>query len=458
MTQNLTASFRDPSGYIYIENNDIYRRINKVYFKKYELLMSGLYDHLTTKKWLISHKEIEHNDNFIIIKPTQLDFVSYPFEWSFSQLKDAAILTLTIHKAALEHNMMLKDATAYNIQFLNHKPVFIDTLSFDFYEEKSPWVAYGQFCRHFLAPLILMKQIGPDLNKILTCYLDGIPLDIVSGILPFTTRFHPVIGPNIHMHAKAIAKHKDAFGKGEKAKVSKKSLLNIAQNLIEYISGLSLTNKTEWGEYYDQINYPDQAFKEKEKVVYNMISRIVPETVWDIGGNDGHFTRIIKDICPFILCSDIDPMAVDVNYRQIKERKERNIYPFIADITNPSPGIGFSNKERLSLFKRIQNLSVDCVLALALIHHIAISNNCSFDMIAKLFAKIANYLIIEFVDRDDSWAKKLLNNKRKSKHLFNYYNKNNFEKTFNRYFSVIEKTDIKGTNRSVYLMERRNDI
>ncbi len=157
------SSFRDPSGFIFYHNNEIYRQINRIFQEDYDLLnTSGLYERLTKKRKLVSHQEVDFpiSDNTLaykVIKPEKIKFISYPYEWSFSQLKDAALLTLNIQKEALLSEMALKDASAYNIQFQDGHPILIDTLSFTKYIEGDPWVAYKQFCQHFLSPLALMN-------------------------------------------------------------------------------------------------------------------------------------------------------------------------------------------------------------------------------------------------------------------------------------------------------------
>ncbi len=156
---------------------------------------------------LIKHEEIESEKStfpnvFLSIRPSQIPFISYPYEWSFSQLKDAALLTLNIQNIALEYNMSLKDASAYNVQFNDGKPIFIDTLSFEKYKANQPWVAYQQFCEHFLAPLVLMSRVDMRLNKLLCTNIDGIPIEIASKLLPITTYFK--FGLLAHVHSLAL--------------------------------------------------------------------------------------------------------------------------------------------------------------------------------------------------------------------------------------------------------------
>ena len=189
-----SSSFRDPAGFIFFHNGEIFRQINQVCREDFDLLItSGLYERLTKKRKLVSHKEIEtslqnQQSGYKIIKPEKIKFISYPYEWSFSQLKDAALLTLNIEKEALNFGMSLKDASAYNIQFQDGHPILIDTLSFTKYISGEPWIAYKQFCQHFLAPLALISQNDVRLSELLKSYIDGIPLDLTSKLLPFSTK------------------------------------------------------------------------------------------------------------------------------------------------------------------------------------------------------------------------------------------------------------------------------
>lgn len=450
------SSFRDPSGYILVENGEIYRRVNKSYLTTFaKLTETGLYGKLVEKGWLIPHEVIKEGKDFIIIKPEPIDFITYPYEWSFSQIKAAALLTLRIHQTALKHGMLLKDATAFNVQFHNAKSVFIDTLSFDVYHDGDPWSAYGQFCRHFLAPLLLMKHIAPDLNKLQTSFIDGVPLEIASKILPAKTHFSPFIKINIHMHAKELDKHKNSFETNKNPQIALKTQQNIIQNMMNYVSALSLDAETEWGDYYAITNYDQEGFTFKETTVRKWIEKYDLKKIWDLGGNNGHFSRLIQDGCDTIICSDIDPVAVDENYRLVQKNSDQKIIPLIIDYTNQSPGIGFANQERLPFQDRVQNFEVDCILALALIHHLSISANCTFEMLAESFSCISKRLLIEFVHPEDSWADQMLESKRKARSLFSYYNKQNFETVFSEYFNFLEILAVPNCHRTLYMMERR---
>lgn len=271
------SSFRDPSGQVYTLDGEIYRQINEAGVSDYQQLMSsGLYDKLQAKKYLIPHQEVEikyapNEQACMVLKPEQIKFISYSYEWSFTQLKDAALLTLEIAKLAIEHGMILKDANTFNIQFHHSKPIHIDTSSFCRYKEGDAWVAYNQFCRHFLAPLLLMSQVDIRMAQLSQYYIDGIPLDLASKLLPLKSRFSFSIFAHIHAHAKIQKKYSETSNlqrKAPKHKISKRNLLGLLDNLSSLIKKLSWAPiKTEWVDYYNQTNYSDAATNHKGEVV-----------------------------------------------------------------------------------------------------------------------------------------------------------------------------------------------
>ncbi len=449
------TSFRDPSGFVFRENGVLYRQVNKAYADNYDLLMqSGLYKELTDRRLLIPHKEVkaEHagQDAYKIIQPELVDFISYPYEWSFSQLKDAALLTLKIQKIAGRYGMCLKDASAYNIQFKNGHPVLIDTLSFEKYREGSPWVAYRQFCQHFLAPLALMSFADVRLIQLSRIYIDGIPLDLASALLPWRSWFNQAIFFHIHMHAKSQKR----FSESKVSAVSKSFDRNALNGVLESLwSGiLKIEWKpegTEWGEYYGNTNYSSSATQGKMRLVEQLIAASKPDSVWDLGANDGLYSRLAGNRGIETVAFDIDPAAVENNYRVMKEKNETHMLPLVLDLTNPSPSLGWANKERSSLAERGP---VDLAMALALIHHLSITNNVPFAMSAEFFASICKKLVIEFVPKDDSQVQRLLKNRAD---IFVSYNREEFEKAFGAYFRTVEIHDVPESKRTLYLMEKK---
>ncbi len=451
------ASFRDPSGYVFTENGVLKRFISPLYFKRYKALTSsGFYKKLIDKKWLIPHEELENSADKITIQPTEIPFITYPYEWSFLQYKHAALLTLKIQKFCLQHGFTLKDASAFNISFHNGKPVFIDTLSFDFYIDDTPWNAYKQFITHFLSPLVLAKYHGVDFLKNMSNYIDGVPLELTSSLLPFKTKFSPFLYTNIHLLATYETKYREKTTSNTKVKkLSKKAQVSIIDNLYYYIKKLRISDKTQWGDYYDKTNYDEGSFKEKTTIVNEWVSDIKPNKILDIGGNDGTFSRKLPQENTTILVADIDAMAVDENYKNVLLAKEKHILPLVFDVLNPTPAIGFNNTERSSFLSRLHHFNPDLVMALALIHHITLSGNVPFSKSAAFFASFCKYLLIEFPAEEDSQVQFLLNRKGTVKHHFNFYNKTNFEDAYQTFFTVEKQKPIKNTHRTLYLLKNK---
>lgn len=448
-----TASFRDKSGFIYYVNGTVYRQVNNSYREHYdELMSSGLYDALLKKQLLIPHIEtneidFKSPDGYKILKPDVIPFISYPYEWCFEQLKDAALLTLRIQKIALRHGMVLKDASAYNVQFLNGKPVFIDTLSFERYISDEPWIAYRQFCEHFLGPLSLMHYTDVRLYQLLRCYIDGVPLDLISKLLPFTTKFSFSILAHIHSHAFSQKIHSKKASQS-KSRLSLQGLKNLVQNLQSATARLSLNKQsTEWDSYYSATNYNNDSEMEKKGIVSEMLKKASPTSVWDLGSNNGLYSRLASNEGIRTISFDIDERAVNENYARVRQEKEEYLLPLILNLANPSSAIGWANKERRGLQQR--GLA-DLTMALALIHHLAISNNIPLLQIAEYFSEISPMLIIEFVPKSDSQVKRLLTTR---KDIYTDYSIEKFEADFGTYFNLIDKRAIKGSERTLYLFK-----
>lgn len=459
MPEIVSASFRDPSGFVFKQDDEFYRQVNLAYKKDYDLLMSsGLYRQLSKAKALIAHQELSLNLSplleiaYKIIKPQQLGFISYPYEWCFNQYKDAAILTLSIARRALEYGISLKDASAYNIQFLDGRPIFIDTLSFEAYQEGLPWVAYKQFCQHFLAPLALMAKTDTRLSALMRNYIDGIPLDLASKLLPRSTKLNFGLATHIHFHAKSQEKYADQEISQEQVtgKMSKQAIYNLIDSLLSLVRSLSVkTITTEWADYYQDNNYTESSFEAKRDLVTDFIKAVNPKTVWDLGGNTGEFSRCASDLGIPTVSFDIDPGAVQQNYDIVKTNKEKFILPLVMDLTNPSPAIGWHNQERDSLIARGP---VDLIMALALIHHMAIANNVPLREIARSFADVGKFLIIEFVPKQDSQVQRLLSSRLD---IFPDYNPEGFKQAFLEYYTILNEQPVQGSERSLFLMKRK---
>ncbi len=451
----LSASFRDPNGFLFSMGGVLYRQVNRKYEREYTRLMeSGLYAKLVKAGMLIPHIEADQapakkEAALKVIQPERVPFISYPYEWSFSQLKDAALATLSIQRRALKAEMSLKDASAYNIQFVRGKATLIDTLSFELYKEGQPWVAYRQFCQHFLAPLALMALKDVRLSQLLRVYIDGVPLNLASALLPWTTRLNFGLATHIHLHAGAQKRYAGEEIKSRGGGMSKPTLLALIDSLDKTVRKLEWKpGGTEWGNYYEITNYSDAAFEHKKEMIRAWTERVKPAMTWDIGGNTGVFSRAAGEKSPFVASFDIDPTAVEINYRQVKEEKSENLLPLLLDLTNPSPALGWANKERDSFGARGP---ANLVLALAVIHHLAISNNVPLPQLADFFAETGKWLVIEFVPKSDSQVKKLLASR---EDIFPNYTRDGFETAFRERFKFLEVVEVRESERTLYLMEK----
>ena len=453
-----SASFRDPSGFVFVEAGIIKRSIAPIYFNQYEALSSsGFFEKLFKNQLLIPHKECSRTEEHIIIQPEHISFITYPYEWSFNQYKEAALLTLKLQKYALQHDFSLKDASAFNVTFHKGHAIFIDTLSFDFYIENSPWRAYKQFVTHFLGPLVLAHYHGAQSLKLMSNFIDGIPVKMLAAMLPFKTKLNPFLYSNIHLLSKFEDKHNEDYkGETKTTTLSKKAQLNIIESLYDYIKKLGLKEHSEWGNYYDKTNYSDEAFILKSNIIESWISKLETKNIIDIGGNDGTFVRRLQHHVEQALVCDIDNNAVDLNYKSVKLNGEHHITPFVLDVLNPSAGIGFHNQERQSFLERVIQFAPDVTLALAVIHHMSLSGNIPFENSAKFFASFSKYLIIEFPKRNDSWVQRLLNTKGEFKNHFSFYAEAAFEHSYQNHFEIIEKRSIENSERIMYLLKSKN--
>jgi hypothetical protein len=454
------GSFRDPGGTVFYRRKVLYRQINQVYQHHYEKLMkSGLCNSLVSDSLLIPHREVKITQAktagiYKIIKPEPVVFISYPYAWSFSQLKDAALLTLAIQETALQYGMSLKDASAFNIQFHHNRPILIDTLSFETYQEGVPWVAYSQFCQHFLAPLALMAYVDVRLSVLFRPFIDGIPLDLASRLLPWRTLLNPGLALHLHLHARSQKKFAGDTQVLKKASLfmSRQALLGLLDNLKTTVKALKWNysaKESEWGEYYNFTNYTKMAFSHKRTVVRDWITLVNPQMVWDLGANTGEFSRLASDQGIHTVAFDIDPIAVEKNYVMTKTKQEDRLLPLFLDLTNPSPAIGWAHSERKSLVDRGP---ADLVLALALIHHLALSHTIPFDHVARFLAKISKYLILEFVPKSDSQAQKLLATR---KDLFPQYRLRDCLHAFSKDFTLLKKVRIHESKRTLLLYKRK---
>lgn len=455
--EKIAASFRDPSGYVYAGGDKIIRVVNERYAPHYTRMReSGFLDAVWEKGWMVRFEEEKTPSlpgAWKTLDTELIPFVSFPYEWSFSQLKAAALLTLDIQAKALEHDLVLKDASAYNVQFVGARPVFIDILSLEEYKEGTPWVAYAQFCRHFLAPLLLMAKVDINAGLMLRNFIDGLPLDMTAAMLPWKTKLSPTIQLHIHLHAKMQKKHADTRDSAEKAnkiKISKKTVQDLTQSLRLLVEKLRLpSTSTTWGDYYNDTNYSEAAFTAKHDIVAGMLEKLKPSKVLDMGANTGEFSSLARKHAHLILAADMDPLAVERHYEVLVKNRVEGVLPLVIDLSNPSPALGWHNAERPSF---VDSCKVDTVMALALIHHLCIGNNVSLDMAAKFFSELGDSLILEFVPKEDSQVQRLLSTR---EDIFPEYDLEHALAAFSQYYECRDVVAIPGTVRTIVLLEKK---
>ncbi len=450
----LKSSFRDPAGFLFRRNDTLLRQVNLSYQAHFEkLIASGLYQELVADSLLIAHEDVSKSlgqgQAFKIIKPEPIDFISYPYEWCFSELKDAALLTLEIQKRALGKDMTLKDASAFNIQFRAGKPIFIDSLSFEIYKQGSPWIAYRQFCQHFLAPLACMSYLDVRLNQLLRVFIDGIPLDLAVSILPWRARLRFGLLTHLYFHAWS-QKQLSEIKERQKKRVSKFSQLALIDSLESTLRALNWKMpKTVWRDYYRQTTYSDRGTQSKKEIVRQYIEKVAPKIVWDVGANTGDYGRIASDNGISTVTFELDPVCVELSYQELKRQKKTTMLPLVMDFTNPSAALGFANQERDELAARGP---ADLVLCLAFMHHMSIANNVPFAKLAQYLRKLCKYLVIEFVPKTDSRVRHLLASR---EDIFEFYSKEHFEQDFASHFAILDHRSIIDSERTIYLMQAK---
>lgn len=455
-TNRERSSFRDPSGFVFYRDGEVFRQINNSYGEEFDHFMqSGLYNRLLAEKLLVPHTLTAVSPPVpgsvhAVIRIERIPYISYPYEWCFSQLKDAALLTLKIQRIALEFGMSLKDASAYNVQFMDGAPVFIDTLSFERFSFGKTWPAYQQFCKHFLAPLALMAYRSMELGRISRLWMDGIPLHVAAALLPIRTRLKPGLGSHIHLHASAQKLQGKAKVGNEAASMTQNALLGLLDSLKSTTKGIKagLPDST-WKQYYDNTNYTEIGLEQKKRLVEAWLKEIKPRLVQDLGSNTGCFSESAAESGAHVVAMDFDPVVIEAAYLKWRREKRTKLLPLVMDLTNPSPSLGWDNDERTAWYDRLRP---DVTLALALVHHLALSNNIPLDRLASFFAPLGKWLVVEFVPKNDSQSLRLIQNR---EDIFVDYTEEAFEAALGKFFAIEKKERLAKSNRTLYLMRSR---
>lgn len=449
------GSYRDPSGFVYRRDGVVLRQIDASFAADWTRFNEcGLYADLVTRGMLVPHEERPLTDAFdgsawSVIRPQHVDFVSYPYEWTFGELKDAALLTLEAELAALDAGMMLRDASAFNVQFQGVHPVLIDSLSFARAEPGSPWLAYRQFCEHFLAPLALMAE--RDIRTVrLMRGPEGVPIDLAARLLPGRTRLRLGLGAHLHLHSRAQRQHATDEATVRPTSLPTSRLRALVQSLRSTVESLRWHPiGTEWADYADSTSYGDEATAAKTRLVGQMLGEAGGRVVWDLGANTGRYSAIASGLGRRVVAFDADPAAAERHYASLRSDGRTDTTPLVMDLADPSPQLGWAGRERRSLAERAD---ADVLLALALVHHLAIGRNVPLAMVLGWFAELAPQLIVEWVPRDDAMVRRLLAARRDR---LDGYSEEAFQAALEERWSVVERAPITGSARVLYHLRRR---
>jgi hypothetical protein len=453
------ASFRDPSGLVYRRDGILHRQVQAMAEEDWRAFLDRLYEPLARDRLVVEHEDAALDDAAVpgavaVVRPRRIGFISYPYEWAFSQLKEAALLTLDLQARALEAGMRLKDASAYNVQFESGRPILIDSLSFEVAEPTDPWPAYRQFCEHFLAPLALMAYRDVRAGLLLRDFIDGVPLDLATSLLPGRSRLNFGLLSHLHLHAGAqrrAAKEPPPAEGAERPRrrVSATGQRALLDSLRRTVSGLRWEPAGLWAEYATQTSYSEAATASKGELVREMLAAVGGAEAWDLGANTGVYSAMAAEAGYRVIAWDQDAGSVEAHWRRVRGDGNPRILPLVLDLANPSPSIGWGLQERASFLERG---TPDVIMALALVHHLAIGNNVPLPGVAALFARMAPHAIVEFVPKEDPMTRRLLAARRD---IFDSYSIDGFRAAFGESFEIVREAPITDSPRTLFLMRRR---
>ena len=457
------GSFRDPSGHIYRINGKIFRTVSAVAASAYEFVRnSGALSEWAEQGLVLGVQETDFSVlgpvspevRYVLEHPT-LPFVSYPYEWPFQALKTAALFHLDLQMKALARDITLSDASAYNVQFLGSRPVFIDHLSFKPYQEGEFWTGHKQFCEQFLNPLLLRALLGVSYNGWYRGNLEGITAVDLNSLLPL----HRKLSWNVFSHVtlQARGQKKAIEGKKEKEikalrhrKLPRRAYLGMLSQLRNWIVRLEPANtgKTVWGDYATTHSYSSEEAKAKHAFVAEFVRKTKPCMLWDLGCNTGDYAETaLRSGAERIIGFDFDQEALDRAFLRAQE-KNLNFLPLFLDATNPSPNQGWNCQERAGFQARA---SADALLALAFEHHLAIGRNVPLDYVVKWLVDLAPIGIIEFTPKDDPTIQKMLALR---EDIFPNYSEENFVCALKRHARVVGSKTVSATGRRLFIYDR----
>ncbi len=456
------ASYRDPSGHVHIEGERIFRTVTPHGRAEYEFIRdSGTLNELMERGLLIGATEVERfvlagaDPQDLILEHPKIPVLSYPYEWPFRALKAAALLHLDIQLAVLKNNIALSDASAFNIQFLGGKPIFIDYLSFRRYQDGEPWFGHRQFCEQFLNPLILQAKLGVPFHAAYRGRPDGIESVSLSPLLKLRHKWSPTMFSHITLFARSQNRVNASMLKEAQAAqvrgLKRDRYRAILLQLHQFISHLKPVEgaQTTWEGYADDNTYETVEAAAKRAVVERFVTDSRPNLLIDLGCNTGDYSQIALSCgAKYVVGLDSDHGALERAFmRSVSD--DLNFLPLYQDLGNPTPGLGWNARERQSLEDRLAR--ADAVLALALVHHLAIARNVPLDAVVDAIVAMAPRGVIEFVPKDDPTVQIMLALR---EDIFASYNRETFIKALERRATVVVHETVSESGRELFRFQR----
>ncbi|MGH2981005.1 MAG: methyltransferase, partial [Solirubrobacterales bacterium] len=391
-----------------------------------------------------------------VLRHERIPVVSYPYEWPFGMLQDAALLELDLLLAALDEGLTLKDATPYNVQFRGAAPVFIDVGSFERLREGEPWAGYRQFCMLYLYPLLLGAYKDIPFQPWLRGSIDGIAPGEAARVFSLRDRLRRGVLAHVALHARLERRYEDREGGEVKEELRKSNFkpelirANL-QRLRKLVSRLQWkAGETAWTNYRSECTYSDADAERKVDFVRAAASSVRSGLTWDMGCNDGAYSRIAAESSGYVVAFDYDQATVDALYRSLRDSDERRILPLVANLADPSPGLGWRGLERRPLEHRG---APDLALALALVHHVSITANVPLSEFLDWLHELDATLVIEFPKREDPMVRRLLSGKREGSNAD--YELETFERLLGERFDVERREELPSGVRVLYLAHPR---
>ena len=389
-----------------------------------------------------------------VLKHQTIPFVSYPYEWSFGMLKDAGLLQLELLRAALDEDMILKDASAYNIQWMGSRPMFIDIPSFERWKPGEPWIGYRQFCQLHLYPLLLQAYKDVSFQPWLRGQIDGIDPEQFNRLMSLRDLARPGVFSHVFLQSKMQSKYggteKDVKATLKNIGFHKNLILANVDRLRKTVRRLSLKpNKSEWSDYERFHNYTDTDLDRKTAFVHRAVQSREWNLVWDLGCNTGVFSRIASENARYVVAMDADQLAVERFYQALRSEGQERILPLVMNLADASPDLGWRGLERKSIVARGKP---DLTFCLALVHHLVISANIPLPELVDWLAGIGTDLVIEFILKEDPMVRTLLRNKPDH---YDDYDLDVFERCLTASFEVIERESLESGTRILYFARNR---